>query len=109
MINATTDMTWSRRLANYWTARNHYIEAGRAVRPSANVQDMLSQVQEPVLAVLRLSPEFRPAYEPLLRMATMLSQTDLPAALALLKELTQIQPERPEAEQAYSQLSGLEQ
>ena len=109
MINATTDMTWSRRLANYWTARNHYIEAGRAVRPSANVQDMLSQVQEPLLAVLRLSPEFRPAYEPLLRMATMLSQTDLPAALALLKELTQIQPERPEAEQAYSQLSGLEQ
>ena len=106
MLNATNDMDWSRRLANYWTARNNYIEAGRAIKPSANVQDMLAQVRNPLLSVLRISPDFRPAYDPLLRMATILSQTDMPDALALLKELDQIQPERPEAKLAYSQLSS---
>ena len=106
MLNATTDSAWSRRLANYWIARNNYIEAGRTIRPSANVQDMLAQVRNPLLSALRMSPDFRPAYDPLLRMATVLSHTDMPDALVLLKELAQIQPERPEAKLAYSQLSG---
>ena len=58
------------RLAAYWAARKRFIEAGRGVRPSGDVQAMLAQVRLPLLAVLRQSPDFRPAYDPLLRMAS---------------------------------------
>jgi spermidine synthase len=87
------------RLRAYWTARNRFIEAGRDVRPTADVRDMLSQVREPLLTVLRISPDFRPAYDPLLRMATALSSVDLDGARSLLGELQHVQPLRPEAGQ----------
>jgi spermidine synthase len=47
--------------------------------------------------VLRISPDFRPAYDPLLAMATALARSDLSAARTLLAELTRIQPARTEA------------
>jgi spermidine synthase len=67
---------------------------------------MLSQVREPLLAVLRISPDFRPAYDPLLRMAAALARIDPPAGRTLLTELRQAQPSRPEAAQALRELSG---
>ena len=97
IIGATADLAWTRRMAAYWAARSRYIEAGRDVRPSANVQDMLLQVREPLLSVLRISPDFRPAYDPLLRMAAILGRIDPLAARELLTELSQIQPARSEA------------
>ena len=103
---ANGDASWAQRLAAYWAARKRYIAVGRNVRPSANPQDMLSQVREPLLSVLRISPDFRPAYEPLVRMATFLGRDDAPAARALLAELVQIQPTRPEAGLALRQLAG---
>jgi spermidine synthase len=63
-------------------------------------------VREPLLAVLRTSPDFRPAYDPLLRMATALAHRDAPAARALLMQLKTAQPARPEAEQALRRLAG---
>ena len=57
-------------------------------------------MREPLLAVLRLSPDFRPAYDPLLSMATALARSDAPGARTLLSELTRIQPARAEASQA---------
>ena len=98
------DKAWPRRLAAYWTARDRFIEAGRAVRPSANVQAMLAQVREPLLSTLRISPDFRPAYDPLLQMALALSHTDTSSARVLLAELAQAQPARPEAAAALSRL-----
>jgi spermidine synthase len=106
LIDATADVAWTRRMVAYWAARSRYIEAGRGVRPSANVQDMLFQVREPLLSVLRISPDFRPAYDPLVRMATILGRTDALAAGTLLMELTQIQPARSEAGLALSQIAG---
>jgi spermidine synthase len=88
------DSTWSSRLANYWTARNRFIEAGRDISPTADVRRMLAQVREPLLAVLRISPDFRPAYDPLLRMAGALARIDVPAARDLLTELQRVQPSR---------------
>ena len=70
---------WASRLAAYWTARNRFIEAGRDVQPVADVRRMLAQVREPLLSVLRISPDFRPAYDPLLRMATALGRSDVAA------------------------------
>jgi spermidine synthase len=66
---------------------------------------MLMQVQDPLLSVLRISPDFRPAYEPLLQMATALGRSDAPAASLLLKELSLLQPARPEAAQALTELN----
>jgi spermidine synthase len=52
---------------------------------------MLSQVQAPLLAVLRISPDFRPALEPLQRMAAQLAASDPAAARALMQALAEIQ------------------
>ena len=42
----------------------------RRAAPPPIAQRMLAQVREPLLAVLRISPDFRPAYDPLLRLAS---------------------------------------
>ena len=58
---------------------------------------MLAQVRKPLLDVLTISPDFRPAYDPLVRMAADLSRVDTDAARALLTDLERVQPSRPEA------------
>lgn len=97
---------WTARLAAYWRARKHFIEVGRAVRPSPDVGRMLAQVKAPLLAVLRLSPDFRPAYDPLLKMGYALSNVDAAAAVELFGELNRVQPARPEAAQARSRVTA---
>jgi spermidine synthase len=67
---------------------------------------MLDQVREPLLSVLRISPDFRPAYDPLVLMASALSHTDVIRARALLLQLAQMQPARPEARLALAQLGS---
>ena len=94
------------RMAAYWSARTHYIAIGRDVRPSANVQNMLAQVRGPLLTVLHSSPEFRPAYDPLLMMATALARVDSAGAKALLVELSAVQPARTEAALALQRIGG---
>jgi spermidine synthase len=93
------------RLTAYRTARDAYLTAGRDVRPTANVNAMLAQVREPLLAVLRSSPDFRPAYYPLLRLSTALGRNDPAAARVLMTELAQIQPARQETVQALRELA----
>ncbi|MDI1347666.1 fused MFS/spermidine synthase [Aquabacterium sp.] len=105
VLAAQTDPAWARRMAAYWQARQRFIEVGQGVRPSGDVQDMLSQVREPLLSVLRLSPDFRPAYEPLVGMAAALARVDVDAARALLTELNSIQPAWPEAGQVLQRIS----
>lgn len=104
LVDAGADTHWAPRAAAYREARNRFIEVGQRVQPSADPQRMLAQVREPLLAVLRISPEFRPAYDPLLRMASALARSDATAARALLGELVQVQPARPEAAQALARL-----
>jgi spermidine synthase len=97
VLDVSSSPPAARALASYWAARNRFIEVGRYVQPAQNVVDVLQQVRAPLLSVLRISPEFRPAYDPLLRMAAALASTDRTAARTLLRELTAVQPERPEA------------
>lgn len=89
---------WNSRLGAYFLARNRFIELGRGVRPRARVEEMLAQVQEPLLSVLRVSPDFRPAYDPLLAMAEALAASDVQGARRLVTQLIHLQPARPEAE-----------
>jgi len=78
------------RLQHYWVARNQYLHVGRDVRPVAGLLPMLSQVREPLLAVLRVSPDFSPAYDPLLRMASALAESDSEAGQALMAQLAAV-------------------
>jgi spermidine synthase len=77
------------------------------VRSNADVRDMLEQVRAPLLGVLRTSPDFRPAYEPLVGMATALAPLDLAGARQLLAQLMQLQPRWPEAAQALAALPAV--
>jgi spermidine synthase len=86
------DSGWSARLSAYWSARDRFIEVGRDVEPTTDVERMLAQVREGLLGVLRISPDFRPASDPLLRMAASLNERDPAAARALLAELARVQP-----------------
>jgi spermidine synthase len=100
LLAGATDAGWNSRLAAYWRARDRYLESGRNVQPTFDVRDMLAQVREPLLAVLRISPDFRPAYDPLLQMAGALASSDSAGARELLMQLASRQPDRPEATEA---------
>jgi spermidine synthase len=91
---------WAKRMAAYWVARDLFIDAGRNVRPTNDAAAMLAQVQAPLLRVVGTSPDFRPAYDPLVRMAVALGRRDQAAGRALLTELVRLQPARTEAVQA---------
>ena len=105
LVDPASDSTSAPRLAAYWRARDRFIDAGRTVRGSNDVRDMLAQVRVPLLAVLRISPDFRPAYDPLLRMAVALGRVDPAEANDLLQELIRRQPARPEAALALQRLA----
>ena len=81
---------WERRLTAYWAARDRYLEIGRDVTPTSDVRQMLAQVRAPLLSVLEISADFRPAYEPLMQMAQELSRYDAPESQALLQQLAQL-------------------
>ena len=106
IAEAPADAGWPPRLAAYLAARNRFLDVGRHVQPESDVRRMLAQVREPLLSVLRISPDFRPAYDPLLAMANALARSDAAGARALLDELARIQPERAEAAERLRQLAG---
>lgn len=85
------------RLAKYWTARNRFIHAGAGVPQTRDVKELLSYVSEPLLEVVRISPDFDPAYLPLLAMAQNLVRIDPDDGRALLRQLIDANPARPEA------------
>ena len=104
LLDPLSPQPLARRLAAYWGARDRFIVAGRHVQPTGRVEDLLQQVREPLLAILRDSPDFRPAYDPLLRMAAALAQTDPRAARALLEQLDAAQPDRTDARELLANL-----
>ena len=99
LLAETAEADWSRRLVAYWEARDQYLLSGRNVHPSSDVHAMLAQVREPLLAVLRISPDLRPAYDPLLQMAGALARSDS-VVRDLLTQLMEQQPARTEAAEA---------
>ena len=95
---------WQQRLGAYWQARHQHLRNGMAVQPASSLQAMLAQVQAPLLATLQTSPDFRPAYDPLLRMALALHRDDPAAARRLLGSLQAAAPQRSEAAEALARL-----
>jgi spermidine synthase len=85
------------RLARYWAARDRFLHLGVGVEPGGDPQRLLGRLREPLLALVRLSPDFDPAYEPLLTMARRLRPIDGAASRSLLLALAHASPERAEA------------
>ena len=106
LLGSDRDGALNRRLADYWTARKRFVVIGRDVRPQPDVRRMLAQVREPLLGILRTSPDFRPAYDPLLAMASALAGSDVAAARDLLEALVDAQPGRIEAADALARLKS---
>jgi spermidine synthase len=85
------------RLARYREARNRFLRTGMDVQAVPDPRVMANRLKTPLLDIVRLSPEFRPAYDPLLRIAGALAPSDPDGADALLRDLEQANPGRPEA------------
>jgi spermidine synthase len=95
------------RLRAYWTARNNFLHAGVGVRQTANVEQMLRQVREPLLAIVDESPDFEAAYDPLLFMARQLYRINPDAAMHLLIQLEAANPIRQDAGRLKEYLDGI--
>ncbi|MDR3468421.1 MAG: spermidine synthase [Xanthobacteraceae bacterium] len=85
------------RLDAYWQARNRFLEAGAALPGSPRGLALIEAASPGLLAALRLSPEFDPAYQPLISMAQALAASDRAAAARLLQQVVDAAPSRTEA------------
>ena len=93
------------RLRAYWTARDKFLHTGVGVKQTSNIELMLNQVREPLLSIVRQSPDFAAAYNPLLAMAQQLHRVNPEAARQLLIALEAANPIRPEAKRLREYLS----
>jgi spermidine synthase len=97
----------AKRLPPYWMARSRFLEAGAALRGEPRGRALIEVAAPGLLETLRLSPEFDPAYRPLLSMAQTLAASDRPAARHLLESIAAAAPGRREAEQMLRQISDM--
>jgi spermidine synthase len=67
---------------------------------------MLAQTGTPLLDVLQISADFRPAYQPLVNMARELGRTDAAEARLLLSKLAAMRPDWREASMALAELAS---
>jgi spermidine synthase len=91
------DRNMGERLAAYWRARDKFLRTGVGIRQTENVEDMLAQVEKPLLNIVRESPDFDAAYNPLVTMAQRLHKKNPAAAERLLLELEAANPMRSDA------------
>jgi len=85
------------RLSAYWAARNKFLRTGVGVNRTESVEGMLRQVRDPLLSIVRESPDFEAAYNPLLAMAERLHPINPETARRLLFELEDANPARQDA------------
>jgi spermidine synthase len=88
-----------RRLAAYFDARDRFIRAGVGVEQTDDVLRLDRTLRGPLLDVVRVSPDFSAAYNPLLAMAYRLHRVDPVSADNLLRDLELANPSRAEARQ----------
>ena len=96
----------SERLAAYWRARNRFLEAGMALPGDPRGAALIEASSPGLLDALRLSPEFDPAYGPLIGMARSLIASDRTAAAHLLHAINDAAPSRGEAREMLSREFG---
>lgn len=100
------DSKFNQRLLNYWQARDAFLTAGVGIEPTTDIHKMLAQTRTKLLAAVRLSSDFLPAYDPLLQMAQAIYPVDPATARDLLLELDQANPTMPDARRLLMQMFG---
>jgi len=95
------------RLDAYWRARNRFLEAGASLPGDPRGAALIEAASPGLIDALRLSPEFDPAYGPLMGMARSLLRSDRAAAARLLRRINEAVPSRPEARQLLLREFGL--
>jgi spermidine synthase len=92
------------RLASYWAARNEFLRVGMKVPETNDVNRLLASAREDLLNVIRMSPDFAAAYNPLLGMAVRLYDTDRESSHRLLLDLVDVNPGRDDARRMLARL-----
>lgn len=85
------------RLLAYWRARDRFLEAGATLPGDPRGGALITAAAPGLLNAVRLSPEFEPAYRPLIAMARSLMASDPAAATRLLQEIDKAAPSRIDA------------
>lgn len=96
----------AQRLAAYWRARDRFLEAGAALKGDPRGLALVNAAAPALLESIRISPEFDPAYHPLMGMAQSLMASHRAAAEHLLHEINNAAPSRKEARALLSQQFG---
>jgi spermidine synthase len=104
LIGAPRSDDLATRLSSYWAARNRFLEAGAALPGEPRGRALIDAAAPSLIEALRLSPEFDPAYGPLLSMARALMASDRPAARRLLEAIAAAAPGRNEARQLLGEI-----
>lgn len=95
-----------KHLKAYWSARDKFLHLGIGVKNTGDVDQMLAQIKAPLLAIVRESPDFEAAYNPLLAMAIQLNRINPEAARGLLLELQAADPIRQDAKELLNQMGA---
>ncbi len=88
------------RLIAYWRARDRFLALGAYKRDALMAADSGQAVDAlavPLLSIVRMSPDFAPAYDPLIAMAAHLHRDDSGKAMKLLMDMAAANPTRREA------------
>ncbi len=95
------------RLEAYWRARDRFVELGAsgATAVTGDPATDAARLAPGLLDAVRLSPDFAPAYTPVLRLAEALGRSDPAAAADLLRALDRAAPSRREAAAALARLA----
>jgi spermidine synthase len=102
---ASLDPRMASRLAAYWQARDRFLEAGAALKGDPRGLALVNAAAPALLESIRISPEFDPAYNPLMVMARSLMASHRGAAEQLLREIDSAAPSRTEARGLLSQFN----
>jgi spermidine synthase len=85
------------RLAAYWQARDGYLKMGARTLTAKASRDFIASIAPGLIDLVRTSPDFEPAYLPVLAMARQLAVSDPKSARRLLETLDKANPARFEA------------
>jgi spermidine synthase len=91
-------------LLAYWKAREEHLKLGKHVRAEDDPEKMLNQIQVPMLAILASSPNFQPAFEPLMALASALAPNNRTRAIEVFQALKTIRPNDSQITQAIESL-----
>jgi spermidine synthase len=97
VLGAEGDSAAGRRFADYWRARDRFLEIGVQMPRRVDTSSFIAQVAPQLIEVARMSADFDAAYGPVLAMAQAIEHTDPAQARRLLEQLDRANPKRHEA------------